>query len=199
MDKEMTKFYKTALLGNVSGEPLCDEYRDLWRACGDDRGRLVALAVRQQSLPYLLTHCYKGKGVSKDYIKREFADYINGRYEVKDADLVKGYTYALNVDLEEDSVVTANVSAYMWCRDVELTVRETKAPILYIGCGSTIHLTLGGYNNVMIYLFDDSKVIIDDADEVSKVIVYKFSDKASVEKGRFCFAQVKEHNKTLRL
>lgn len=198
MDKEMFNFYKHALQG-VLTNPLCAEYQTEWRKCGEDKEQLINLALRQQSLPYLITHCYKGKGVTESYIKSTFKDYINGAYTAKDVEGVVGYTYNLNVGLNDVFGVSTDVSAYLWCKGLELTIPETKCPTIYIGCKSNVHLTLGGYNNIRIYLFDESKMTIDEMDEVSKVLVYKYSPKASVAEGKFCFGEVKVFDKPLRL
>jgi hypothetical protein len=61
MDNSMMQFYKAALQGAIT-DPLCIEYKNEWRACGDDKERLMRLGLRQQSLPYVITHCYQGKG-----------------------------------------------------------------------------------------------------------------------------------------
>jgi hypothetical protein len=48
-------------------------------------------------------------------------------------------------------------------------------------------------------LFDNSKITIEELDEESCVTVYKYSDSASVELGKFCLGNVKVFNKKLRL
>ena len=99
MDNGMLAFYKAALQGEITA-PLCAEYKNEWRKCGDDKEKLVKLVMRQQSLPYFITHCYQGKGLSKEYIIKNFSDFINGKRPILDADLVKGYSYALYVDFK---------------------------------------------------------------------------------------------------
>ena len=83
--------------------------------------------------------------------------------------------------------------------NVDVTIPKTKCPILYVSNSSTIHITCYGYNCPHIYLFDDSKVTIHDADEGSKVVIYKYSDKAQVELGKYCLADVKVFDKQLKL
>ena len=48
-------------------------------------------------------------------------------------------------------------------------------------------------------VFDESVVTIDDFDENSDIIVYKYSEKAVVEIGKFCLGRVKVFNKELKL
>ena len=97
MDKEMMNFYKAGLLGTLTQQPLCESYKEEWRACGDDKEKLIKLALRQQSQPYIMLHSFNAQGLSKDYLLKEFRNYINGAYTVHDADKVNGYTYELNV------------------------------------------------------------------------------------------------------
>ena len=196
---EMFEFRKNALCGALT-EPLCDEYRQEWLKYNGDKESLVRFCLRQQSIPYFAHYCFNGKGLSKEYLKREFKDYING-YSISDADDVKGYSYGLYVDYDYDNdlIVTNDVIHLMWCDDVYITIPTSKCPIIYISNNSSINLSCDGCNNVKIYLMDDSNVRIDDTDEESTVIVYKYSDNCRVDVGRFCFCKVKEFRKEIRL
>ena len=89
---EMLYFRKNALLAN-----LCKEWSNMWAACHDDKEKLMRLVLMQQSAPYFADFCYRGKGLTKDYCKREFSDYINGRI-FNDCDNVKGFSYAMYID-----------------------------------------------------------------------------------------------------
>lgn len=200
MDKEMFEFERNALLGNVSGQPLCADYKSALRQCGNDKEMLIRLALRQQSMPFFSTACYKKLGFTKEYIKKEFKDYING-YVVKNADGVDGYTYALYVDwdYENDLDVKTDVTSIMWTVGANIVVPVTKCPTLYISNRSNVHLVCDGYNTVNVKLFDKSKITIEDLDEKSSVVVYKYSDDAMVELGKFCLGKVNVFNKELRL
>ena len=194
MDNEMFGFYRNALRNS-----LCKEYKDEWRACGDDKKKLVALAVRQQSLPFLITYCNNGTGLNKEYLKRSFSSYINQPGRIRDADGVKGYKYSLFVDYNKDVIIIDDVSAFMWCKINNLNVPQTKAVTIYCGCDSKVHLNCDGYNSVFIYLFDTSRVILDDVDENSTVTIYKYSETCGVLEGKYCLGKIKQHQKQLRL
>lgn len=194
----MLEFYKNALLGNVTGKPLCEEYKQEWRACGDDKDKLMKFALRQQCLPYIFTLSYQGKGLSKEYLLEDFKDYVNGRV-FYDCDEVKGYTYQLNVDLQMDWTIKTDVTAFMYCRDTMVIVPSTNCPTLFVGCGSDVHLALDGFNSVRVHLYDDSRLVVDDADEESNVVVYKYDNQAKVECGKYCLCDVSEYKKDLRL
>ena len=196
----MMNFKRNALLGNISGQPLCADFKSAWRRCGNDKEMLVRLALMQQSQPYFSTACYKNLGLTKDYIKREFEDYING-YVIKDADNVDGYTYCLYVDwdYENDLDVNVDVCSIMWTVGANVVVHQTKCPTLYVSNDSDINLVCEGFNSVNVKLFDDSIVTIEDLDENSEVFVYKYSKNAKVELGKYCLGKVKVFDKELRL
>lgn len=194
MAQDLFNYYKHALSNG-----LCSEYKGRWRACHDNKEQLVKLVMAQQSLPHFIHYCYNGMGLSKEYIQETFGDYINGNAVINDADGVDGYTYSLYVGFKGDFKAAVDVLSLMWCNNTNVTVETSKCPVIYVGAGSHIHLSLDGYNCPHIYLFDDSKVTIDDTDEDSKVVIYKYSDKAQVELGKYCLADVKVFNKELRL
>jgi hypothetical protein len=200
MEDEMMKYKKNALLGNISTEPLCQAYKQAWRSCGDDKGMLVRLAMKQQSIPHFSTACYKKLGLTKEYIKDNFRDYING-YVLEDCDGIKGYTYALYVDwgYDNDLDIKTDVSSIMWCIDTNIIVPKCKCPTIYISNSSRVRLICNGYNTVNVKLFDDSKIALDDIDEESNVTIFKYSEKATVELGKFCLKEPKVFNKELRL
>lgn len=190
---EMMYFRKNALLAN-----LCKDWSNMWAACHDDKEKLVRLVLMQQSAPYFADFCYRGKGLTKEYCKREFADYINGRI-FNDCDGVNGFTYGIYLDAPTGLEIALDVVQFLWCDSIDVTIPKTKCPVLYVSNGSTLHLTLEGYSCPKIYLFDDSKVILDDVDENSKVVIYKYSENAQVEIGKYCLGEVKTFNKELRL
>ena len=194
----MFEFYKQSLIGTPMIEPLCDEYRDLWKNCHEDKGKLVSLCLRQQSIPWFATMCCLGKGVTKEYLMKEYADYINGRTILQDCDGVKGYSYALYCGYDDACELSSDVSHFMWCNST-VGVCETKCPTIYISNGSDISLVCDGFNSIRVYIFDDSKLTIDDLPEDSNVTVYAYGSECNVVKGKYCIGTVKVHQKTLRL
>lgn len=194
MAQDLFNYYKHSLSNG-----LCSEYKDRWRACHDNKEQLVKLVMAQQSLPHFIYYCYNGMGVSKEYMQETFGDYINGNAVINDADGVDGYTYSLYVGFKGYFKASVDVLSLMWCNNTNVTIETSKCPVIYVGCGSHVHLSLDGYNYPHIYLFDNSKVTIDDTDEDSKVVIYKYSDKAQVELGKYCLADVKVFNKKLKL
>lgn len=159
----------------------------------------MRLVLMQQSAPYFATFCYNGAGVSKEYCLREFGGYLNGR-TFDNCDKVEGFTYSMYVSPSEAAKISVDVAQILWSNPAEVIIPETKCPKLYISNKSSVHLTLEGYNTVLVYLFDESEVIIDDADDTCEVVVYRYSDKSKVERGTFCISpKVKIFNKILKL
>jgi hypothetical protein len=143
---------------------------------------------------------YRGDGVSKDYLLKEFGEYLNGRV-IKNADNVEGYTYAWFVDYDYDNDLNVEVDVAHISHTVgtSVVIPKTKCPILYITNRSKVHIVGEGFNSLSIYLFDESQVTIEDMDENSNVVVYKYSDDAKVELGKYCLGSVKVFPKELRL
>ena len=190
---EMMFFQKNALLNN-----LCGEWKNMWKACKNNKEKLVRLSLMQQSIPFFASYCYNGKGLSKDYLLSEFKDYINGTI-LQDCDNVKGYSYRLYVGYTDDIREQADVTHLMWSDIPIYVVERYKCPIVYISNKSTVSLIADGYNYIRVYLFDESELVIEDLDEESTVIVYKYSDKCKVTKGKYCLGKVNQFEKTLRL
>lgn len=191
--QDLFNYYKNSL-----ADGLCDEYKGYWRRAGNDKERLVRLALSQQAIPHVLTYCNSGRGVSKEYITENFADYINGHI-VNDADGVEGYTYSLYAAFSGDFSLSADVLVAMWCNSPTIEIKRSKCPVLYIGCKSTVHITTEGFSSVRIYLFDDSNVILDDIDDNSSVVIYKYSGHCAVGMSKYCLGKVRQFDKELKL
>jgi hypothetical protein len=109
------------------------------------------------------------------------------------------YTPLKDWDYENDLVVDKDVVGVMWTVGANIVIPTSKCPTIYLSNKSNVHIVGEGFNTANIKLFDESKVTIDDIDKDSEVIVYKYSDKATVEEGKYCFGKVKVFNKELRL
>ena len=191
---EMIFFRKNAILSN-----LCKEYNDKWASCHGDKDKLMRLVLMRQSAPFFAYYCYNGLGLTKDYCKREFGDYINGR-EFNDVDGIDGFTSAMYIDPSTGFEISSDTAQLLWCNNIDVIIPQTKCSTLYVSNNSEVHFVLNGYNSIHIYLFDDSKVIIDDADETCGIIVYRYSDKAEVEVDKYCLTKnIRIFDKTLKL
>ena len=195
MEKELFDFVKNAY---TSG--LCDEYKDEIRKCHEDKQRLVELAMRQQSIPYVATKMHEGI-ITKEYLQKSYGGFLNG-FILKDCDGVNGYTYSwyLDYDYDNDLVVDVDVAHISYTVGANIVIPSTKCPILYISNRSNVHLICSGYNTIKIYMFDKTRVTIEEADNDSTILVYKYSDACKVEYGKYCLCdKIKCFNKELRL
>lgn len=192
---DMQNYYKNALLNG-----LCSDFKGMWQSAMKDNSKLFDLAMHQQSLPHMCTYAYKGEGLSRGYIEEQFGDYINGKRTAIDVDGVEGnYKTDIYVGYTAHLTPSSDIITFMWCNIPLLQFEATRAKKLYIACESEIHITCDGFNNIIIMLFDKSKVVLDDVDENSSVFVYRYSDEAIVEQGKFCFGKVKVFDKELIL
>ena len=190
---EMLFFRKNAILAD-----LCKDYNDRWSACRGDKEKLMRLVLMRQSAPFFADYCYRGRGLTKEYCKREFSEYLNGRV-FNDVDGVDGFTSAMYVDPSTSFKIASDTAQLLWCDNVDMTIPKTKCPTLYISNRSKVNITLEGYSSISVYLFDESTVNLEDADETCDVRVYKYSNTADVGTGKFFLGNIKIFNKTLRL
>lgn len=191
---EMITFRKNALSAN-----LCSEWNGMWAACHNDKEKLMRLVLMRQSAPYFADFCYRGVGLSKEYCIKEFGNFVNGR-TFSDVDGVRGFTTSMYINAPERIKIAHDTVQMLWCCGTDVEIPKTKCPTLYISNKSDVHLTLDGYSAVHIYLFDESSVTIEDADDTCIVTVFKYSDNCNVNKGRFCLSnKIKEFRKELVL
>lgn len=194
MDKEFLNFLKDAYSNG-----LCKEYRDEIRNCHEDKLQLVRLAMRQQSCPWVATKMYEGV-ITTDYILNTFGEYLNG-YVLKDCDNVAGYNYMWFVDWDcaNDIVASADVLHISHTVGASVVVPETKATAIYVSNGSNVRLICDGYNSVRLYLFDDSRVEVEDAGRECTITAYLYSQESDVTLGAYAFVDVKKFRKKLKL
>ena len=102
-------------------------------------------------------------------------------------------------DYVNDLDVKTDVCSVMWTVGANIIIPQTKCPTIYISNKSNVHIVCEGFNTINIKLFDESKVTVQEVDEDSDVIIYKYSDRASVDVGKFCMKEPKVFNKELRL
>ena len=125
MNGEMLLFYKNSIQGKIE-HALCSEYQRDWKNCKEDKEKLFCLALRRQSIPYLMTYSHRGMGLSQEYLEEEYKDYINAMYIAKDVDGVEGdYTSALYVgDNNEDIETTQDTMAFMYYSGGMLNIKK---------------------------------------------------------------------------
>lgn len=174
LERNLFYFYKNAIQRD-----LCGEYKAMWKQCKDDKQKLMNLALMQQSISYVVTAISEGFGLSIGYIKKEFSDFINGGYVAHDVDGVKGYTSSMWVGTNLDKYASEDVNLYIDCTG-SLNIEESKCPTIYVSNLSDIDILLDGYNSIIIYLFDKSRIHFDYIPANSRVTVFKYSEESMV-------------------
>ena len=188
-------FYRNSLARN-----LCKEYSREFKNDLDDNDKLFSLCLRQQSIPFFATACYQKWGLSADFLKDKFKDYINGKHTAKDCDGVNGYTYQLWCDSGTGGTINISCDITHIMNNIcDIVVPKTKCPVVYVSNRSSIKLISKGYNSVRVYLFDESQLFIDSLDENSNILIYKYSNECNVIIGENCMGNIKQFNKDLRL
>lgn len=194
MTDEMFTFYKNAIVRR-----LCAEWQTDWKKILGDDKKLFSFCLMQQSIPYFATAVYEGWGLSEDYLKSHFKDYINGNYTAINCDEVKGhFTYRMYVDYSDEIVCDCHVAHLLDCKG-DVVVPQTNCPVIYVSNKSDIRICSGGFNFCSIYLFDESKITLDDTWDNSNFTIYKYSDKCSIIKTDRCKGQIKDFQKQLRI
>lgn len=193
MMDEMFTFKRNALLAN-----LCKEWNTKWTACQDDKEKLMRLALMQQSAPYIADFFYRGVGLSKEYVKRQFSDYIDG-HTFYDCDDVSGYTYGMYVDAQHPIEIKHDIVQFLWCDNTRATLPQLRSTKMYVSNKSELHIECNGYNNVIVMLFDESKVMFDKLDNTCRVNVYRYDERAVVEYDESATYKMNIMDKELRL
>ena len=193
MDKEMFLFYRNSLARN-----LCKEYKNEFKKDLEDKKKLFELCLRQQSIPYFATACYQKWGLNIDFIKREYKDYINGKYIATDCDNVHGYSYGLWCDYTLSISANIDVVHTMECR-CQIKVPLSKCPTIYISNNSNIDLSCLGYNSIRIYLFDNSIININELEKESTILIYNYSKNSKINIKGGLDGKIKEFDKELKL
>ena len=195
---EMLRFRKNALLNG-----LCKEWATMWSGCHGNVEKLVRLGLMQQSLPFFITYCNEGKGLSKKYILEHWRDEINGKVHYNcdvDKDTPYLVTHALWVGWRKDLALCNDINALMWCSsNKEVYLPTGKGGNLYLGCGSRIRMRCGGFNSMRVYLFDRSEVEVTRCPSGCDITIYKYSPSAKVTIDESCLGKVKAFDKELKL
>lgn len=131
---------------------LCGVYADRWDEA-QDKEELVRLATDANGVEFLCDGVAFGWGLTAEFIKANFAKYING-YTINNP---KGYTSQLYVN-ETSPIITveATITAFIGC-NCGIVVPQYSIAKIYVAGKSKIDL----HNNGECYVYcygDDSKI-----------------------------------------
>lgn len=176
MEHDMNYFKSEA-----ASRGLCEEYALDWSKCLGDKEKLFTLCVRQQSIPYLATSIVQGWGLSLEYLYNEFADYLNGKYVVKDCEDIQGAKASMYMGKDMDIVLRDDVMHLCDFKGIAY-VPTCKCTNLYLSNNTEVSLFFyDGLNTLDIYVYDTSKLHIIKMPENCIIRVYKYGEESSID------------------
>ena len=128
----------------LSALGLCRQYTDKWAECRD-KASLVKLATDINGAQTMCDALAFGYGMPLDYIKANFADYINGGYVVDHG----GYTSELFVGYNDTITVRSTLVILLGCR-CKVVVPENRICRIF-AAGSLVDIECHGECEVEYY------------------------------------------------
>lgn len=124
---------------------LCEEYTKKWNGAVSKR-ELMDVALDAKGADFIADSHAGGWGLSADFLKREFGDYINGKY-VSDA---SGYTSELYAGYEGEVTQIATLTLMIDCKG-RFVVPEGRACEVYLSGDCDIEIENNGHCAVFAY------------------------------------------------
>ena len=186
-ERDLNFFWK-----NCIKRGLCKEYVLLWRNC-KTKEDFIKLSMQMGSIPFIADAIYNGWGISTDFIKKEFADFINGNYVGIDVEGLKKIDRENKIKKELQSILYCSHNEYINFQeniihiincDCDLYVPYDEIKIIFISNKSNVRLHLKECATTTIYLFDESTVTIIEDTEFTLASFYKYSDKCNIIKNK---------------
>lgn len=132
---------------------LCKQYRTRWDNAQSKKD-LMDIALDANGIEYMAEMLNEGWGLTPGYICKEFADYINGRYEKS----YNGYKTAMYVMY--DGELTASCTAYLLAScNMKVVIPENCVCRLFICAGSNITIDCEG--DCEVYCYGDRSQVND--------------------------------------
>lgn len=129
---------------------LCGAYKDKWDSA-DCKYALMDIALDSNGCEMLADACAFGWGMDMLYMKRTFADYINGKWK-RDKD---GYSSCLYVDyngqIEQSCTITTVLSS-----KVTFNVPKGRVCKLFVSGGTEVNIT--GEGVCYVYSYGENKI-----------------------------------------
>lgn len=132
-------FKKQSMLHN-----LCADYKGVWDSCKTHED-LFNLSTDSNSAEWMAKSYSEGWGLSKEYLKDQFSDFINGKY-IRD----KEYTSSMYVDFKGEikGEKLTSVLILLEC-DVDIVIPE-RFPI-QIHCGGKCSIRFSGKGTAYVH------------------------------------------------
>lgn len=175
MDSEMIIFFKEA-----RKRDLCVSFAQKWVKLRE-KDEFVDFCLLPQAIPYMAVSMYEKWGLSKDYLLREFPNYINGKYISSRNDGIDANA-EFWVDFSDIEYLLKNQLYHItYTKNSKFTIEQTKCPIINVSNNSDVIIKCSKFNSIQVLIYDKSKVYIDAPDKSCKVLIEKYSDECEVD------------------
>lgn len=135
---------------------LCDQYRGKWDACKSKR-ELVDLALDSNGVEFMADSMAFGWGLGKDYLLREFGEWMNGFYISREG----GYTSEMYVGAHGVLNTRSALLLVAYCGGLEIIVPEHHVCRIYVCGGSKARIECLGDAEVVEYGVDNDVCIVE--------------------------------------
>jgi len=151
---------------------LCGQYKGKWDGCNSKQD-LVRMALDSNGIEFMADSIAFGWGLSKDYLLREFGEFMNGFYRCRE----KGYTSEMYIGAHGVLSVKSTLLLIGYCDDLEIEIPEHTVCRIYVCGGSRVRIENKG--SVEIYEYGTDNII--------KLIEYdgSYSLRESVSKSKW--------------
>lgn len=130
---------------------LCKQYRNKWDNAQSKKD-LVDIALDANGIEYMAEMLNEGWGLTPEHIHKEFADYINGRYEKKH----NGYKTAMYVMYNGE--LTTSCTAYLLAScNIKVVIPKNCVCRLFICAGSNVMIDCEG--DCEVYCYEDKSQV----------------------------------------
>lgn len=171
---------------------LCSNYSVAIAETMNDKRKLFELSLTNKGNIYIGTSTFEGWGMDIEYMKKHWANYINGQYKLDE----KGILSSMYIDYHED-IISDNYIHLCRCK-ANVFIPNNKVANIVVSNSSDIIIDMVDFNIVYLYLLDDSKVHISSIPDKSDVVCYRYSEECTIIIGS-TFGKFKETRKELKL
>ena len=145
---------------------LCGQYKSMWDACRSKKD-LIDMALDANGVEFMADSIEFGWGLSKEYLMKEFGDFVNGKYQRNKG----GYKSRMYVGYKEDITIDSTITLLVGCKG-KVIVPCGMVGNIYICGGCDIDVKNDGV--VYLYAYGSSNKVHEDGN--AEVIQWKVSD-----------------------
>ena len=143
-----------ALKRNACMLGLCGQYKTMWDECRNKKD-LIGMALDANGVEFMADSIEFGWGLSKEYLIKEFGDFVNGKYQRNKG----GYKSRMYVGYEGDITIDSTITLLVGCKG-RVIVPCSMVGNIYICGGCDIDVTNDGV--VYLYTYGSSNKVHED-------------------------------------